>query len=119
MSGHNAVEDAVRSLSLTDVASGRRRQRRPYRVVALDGHDLNGPVEMGVELLPVGTGQRYDLTFRMPASGRVRLLDVRPQAGGAEPARDRASLGEGALPKLNGSMPLFDRSKPLGYVSAN
>lgn len=89
----------------------------PYRVIALDGHDLNGPTEMGVELLPVGTGQRYDLAFRVPASGRVRLLDVRPQTGSAEPARDWASLGEGALPQLNTGMPVFDRSKPLGYVS--
>jgi len=91
----------------------------PYRVIALDGHDLNGPTEMGVELLPVGTGQRYDLAFRMPASGQVRLLDVRPQTGSAEPARDWASLGEGAVPQLNAGMPVFDRSKPLGYVSGS
>ncbi|HKA51791.1 MAG TPA: multicopper oxidase family protein [Candidatus Dormibacteraeota bacterium] len=91
----------------------------PYRVIALDGHDLNGPTEMGVELLPLGTGQRYDLAFRMPASGRVRLLDVRPQTGSAEPARDWASLGDGAMPQLNAGMPVFDRSKPLGYVSGS
>jgi len=90
-----------------------------YRVIALDGHDLNEPAELGVELLPVGTGQRYDLAFRMPASGRVRLLDVRPQTGSVEPARDWASLGEGPLPQLNASMPVFDRSKPLGYVSTS
>jgi len=90
-----------------------------YRVIALDGHDLNEPAELGVELLPVGTGQRYDLVFRMPESGQVRLLDVRPQTGSAEPARDWASVGEGPAPQLNAAMPVFDRSKPLGYVSGS
>jgi len=49
----------------------------------------------------------------------VRLLDVRPQTGSAEPARDWASLGEGPLPQLNASMPVFDRSRPLGYVATS
>jgi FtsP/CotA-like multicopper oxidase with cupredoxin domain len=88
-----------------------------YRVVALDGHDLNAPTNLGVKLLPLGTGQRYDLAFQMPGSGQVRLFDVRPQTGSAEPSRDWASLGDGSLPQLTAGMPVFDRSKPLGYVS--
>ena len=48
---------------------------------SLDGHDLNRPQELGPELLPIGTGQRYDLVFRMPSSGQVRLFDMRPQLG--------------------------------------
>ncbi len=48
----------------------------PYRVVALDGHDLNGPQLIGPEVLPLGAGQRYDIELRMPAAGVVRLVDV-------------------------------------------
>ncbi len=48
----------------------------PYKVIALDGHDLNQPGALGPEQLPVGEGQRYDLAFTMPASGQVRLLDA-------------------------------------------
>ncbi len=46
----------------------------PYTVIALDGHDLHDPAPLGPQVLPVGTGQRYDLAFRMPATGQVRLV---------------------------------------------
>jgi FtsP/CotA-like multicopper oxidase with cupredoxin domain len=46
----------------------------PYTVIALDGHDLHAPAPLGPQVLPVGTGQRYDLAFRMPANGQVRLV---------------------------------------------
>ena len=45
----------------------------PYRVVALDGHDLNQPEEIAGHILPVGSGQRYDLVFRMPTTGTVQV----------------------------------------------
>lgn len=84
----------------------------PYRVISLDGHDLNQPQELGPELLPIGTGQRYDLAFQMPASGQVTLLDERPQTGSRVPRTEWLSLGEGAVPQVPipnaGSLPRFD-----------
>jgi FtsP/CotA-like multicopper oxidase with cupredoxin domain len=38
-----------------------------YRVVALDGQDLNEPQLLGPERLPLGMGQRADVVFTMPA----------------------------------------------------
>src|SRR5262249_17370163 len=72
----------------------------PYKVIALDGHDLNKPQELGPELVPIGTGQRYDLVFQMPASGQVKLIDERPQTGNRVPLRDWVNLGSGAAPAL-------------------
>lgn len=46
----------------------------PYTVVAIDGHDLNGPTPLQNAPLPIGTGQRYDIRFQMPASGAVALF---------------------------------------------
>jgi FtsP/CotA-like multicopper oxidase with cupredoxin domain len=80
----------------------------PYQVIALDGHDLNQPQELGPELLPVGTGQRYDLAFRMPASGQVTLLDQRPKTGSRTPRSEWASLGEGSVPPVPAALPTFD-----------
>jgi FtsP/CotA-like multicopper oxidase with cupredoxin domain len=48
----------------------------PYRVVALDGRNLNGPGELGPERLPLGMGQRADVVFTMPAGHAVRLVDT-------------------------------------------
>ena len=70
----------------------------PYRVIALDGHDLNGPADLGPELLPIGTGQRYDLAFRMPASSKVRLADNRPTQGSQHVRTWTVTVGEGAVP---------------------
>jgi FtsP/CotA-like multicopper oxidase with cupredoxin domain len=82
----------------------------PYRVMALDGHDLNQPQTLGPELLPVGMGQRYDLEFRMPSGSSVRLLDLRPQTGGAVPLREWATIGTGPAPAqpAPGTLPTFD-----------
>ena len=70
----------------------------PYRVIALDGHDLNGPTDLGPELLPIGIGQRYDLAFRMPASSKVRLVDNRPAQGSQQVRTWTVTIGEGAVP---------------------
>jgi FtsP/CotA-like multicopper oxidase with cupredoxin domain len=92
----------------------------PYRVISLDGHDLNQPQELGPELLPVGTGQRYDLLFRMPATGQVALRDLRPQTGGRALARLWATLGDGAAPPAPaGSLPRFDRTAPRQYSGSS
>jgi FtsP/CotA-like multicopper oxidase with cupredoxin domain len=52
----------------------------PYRVVALDGRDLDQPQELGPRRIQIGMGQRADLIFTMPASGAVRLVDTESQA---------------------------------------
>jgi FtsP/CotA-like multicopper oxidase with cupredoxin domain len=52
----------------------------PYRVVALDGRDLNQPQELGPRRISIGMGQRADLVFTMPASGSVRLVDTESQS---------------------------------------
>jgi FtsP/CotA-like multicopper oxidase with cupredoxin domain len=70
----------------------------PYKVAALDGHDLNQPQEIGPELLPLGVGQRTDLEFRMPGEGQVKLFDERlPLASGQE-RKETVSIGSGATP---------------------
>jgi FtsP/CotA-like multicopper oxidase with cupredoxin domain len=92
----------------------------PYRVVALDGHDLNQPQELGPELLRVGTGQRYDLAFRMPSAGQVALRDLRPQSGGRVPQSLWATVGEGAVSEVPaGAVPRFDRGAPLQYAGSS
>ena len=99
----------------------------PYTIIALDGYDLNQPTLLGPELLPIGTGQRYDLAFTMPASGQVRLSFVSPDAPTPAvqqgpnigdiifgPSKIRHNevviLGEGAVPPqpAAGSLPVFD-----------
>lgn len=47
----------------------------PFEVIALDGHDLNGPTSLSNVALPIGPAQRYDISFVMPASGSVALID--------------------------------------------
>jgi FtsP/CotA-like multicopper oxidase with cupredoxin domain len=73
-----------------------------YSVVALDGHDLNGPRAIGPERLKIGIGQRYDLSFTMPAHGAVRLVDT----SGTE----TVTLGDGPVPQVPNlaQLPAFD-----------
>jgi FtsP/CotA-like multicopper oxidase with cupredoxin domain len=48
----------------------------PFQVIALDGHDLNGPTPLTNVSLPIGSAQRTDLSFVMPAGGSVALIDA-------------------------------------------
>jgi FtsP/CotA-like multicopper oxidase with cupredoxin domain len=72
-----------------------------YQVVALDGHDLNEPEEISAQIMPIGSGQRYDLVFRMPESGIVRLV--------GEDFTATVTLGQGeiVIPDLS-TLPTFD-----------
>jgi len=72
----------------------------PYSVVAVDGHDLSGPPELGPELLTIGSGQRFDLAFRMPANGHVRLIDagLLPVGRAVSNRVESVSFGEGGAP---------------------
>lgn len=88
----------------------------PYRVVALDGHDLNQPAMLGPAVLAVGAGQRYDLVFQMPATGQVWLLDTAsdtlPGAGPDIPAhKSLLQMLEGLEP---GGVPTHSESITLG-----
>jgi FtsP/CotA-like multicopper oxidase with cupredoxin domain len=97
----------------------------PYRVVALDGRDLNQPQQLGPRRIAVGMGQRADLVFTMPASGAVRLVDTESQShsSGVQGAIAAASgaarlpevtVGDGAPPAIThpDTLPAFD---PLHY----
>jgi len=84
----------------------------PFKVIALDGHDLNGPQWLNETPLPLGAAQRYDLLFQMPSTDSVTLLtgdDSDPQHYQDAPA---LVLGQGALPAvLPGVKPWFDLTK--------
>ncbi len=95
----------------------------PYRVVALDGHDLNAPSLLGPQRVQLGMGQRADLVFTMPAAGAVRLVDSRtagsPSAlqrffGPPARAGETVTIGDGAPPPAvdAAALPVFD---PLSY----
>ncbi|HEX2911537.1 MAG TPA: multicopper oxidase family protein [Chloroflexia bacterium] len=64
-------------------------------VVALDGHDLNAPTPLENTRFPIAPAQRYDLRFRMPASGTVTLLDANP---GSLPANQHPAVIIGSTP---------------------
>jgi FtsP/CotA-like multicopper oxidase with cupredoxin domain len=53
----------------------------PFRVVALDGVDLNGPTELSDQALRVPAGGRYDLAFTMPANPVRLSVEGARQAG--------------------------------------
>ncbi|GIP23352.1 metallo-oxidoreductase [Paenibacillus sp. J22TS3] len=43
----------------------------PFRVMAMDGHDLHEPGLLKETMIPIGAGQRYDLLIQVPGSGKV------------------------------------------------
>ncbi|TDC47607.1 multicopper oxidase family protein [Jiangella ureilytica] len=57
-----------------------------FRLVAVDGRDLNEPGELSERGLRLPAGGRYDLTFTMPASSVVLTVDgeVRLRMGGGD-----------------------------------
>ena len=81
----------------------------PATVIALDGHDLNAPTPLPVTRLPLASAQRYDLSFRMPSSGAVQLVDADPQAR-PEGQHPVVQIGSGAAPApaYPADAPLFD-----------
>ncbi len=81
----------------------------PFKVIALDGHDLNGPQWLNETPLPIGSAQRYDLLFQMPTTRSVALVtanDNTPQQYQAMPA---LIFGQGTVPlALPAVKPWFD-----------
>ena len=49
----------------------------PFRVLAIDGHDLIGPGLLGARRLPLAAGGRIDIGFAMPRGG-VRSASREP-----------------------------------------
>lgn len=47
-----------------------------FQVMALDGHDLHEPQVIKEQILPIGSGQRFDVLLTMPKSGSVQLIDL-------------------------------------------
>ncbi|WP_224753189.1 multicopper oxidase family protein [Paenibacillus terricola] len=43
----------------------------PFRVVAMDGHELHEPGLLERTIVPIGAGQRYDLLIQVPRTGKV------------------------------------------------
>ncbi|KZE43128.1 copper oxidase [Brevibacillus parabrevis] len=50
----------------------------PFQVIALDGRNLIGGTSIDNTILPIGPAQRYDISFRMPQKGSVKLVNVDP-----------------------------------------
>jgi FtsP/CotA-like multicopper oxidase with cupredoxin domain len=93
----------------------------PFRVVAIDGTDLNGPTPIEGRTLELGGGARYDVSFVMPDAG-VRLgvegSSTALVLGQEEIAAPETSLGEifdpadygQPKPTLLGTTTRFDRT---------
>ncbi|GCE31691.1 metallo-oxidoreductase [Dictyobacter alpinus] len=89
----------------------------PFTVTAMDGADINKPQPLSESILSVGSGQRYDLRFQMPAQGAVRLVEVDDK--GKPTDGISAIIGDGNAPTAlhNANPPIFDfthygQSKP-------
>lgn len=83
----------------------------PYRIAALDGHDLNEPQELGPQRIPLGMGQRADIVFTMPASGSVRLVGLKGiELPFVSPSAASVTIGDGpaSTTKDPSSFPRFD-----------
>jgi len=89
----------------------------PYAIVALDGHDLNEPQQLGPERIPLGMGQRADILFRMPAGGGVRVTGIKgsqsPLPFGPRQSTASLTIGDGPAPATidPGSLPRFDLTR--------
>ena len=81
----------------------------PFKVVSLDGHDLNGPQWLNETPIPIGTAQRYDLLFQMPMHGSVSLV-VADENDNQHYLRTPALVfGQGTVPStLPAVKPWFD-----------
>ena len=71
----------------------------PFKVVSLDGHDLSGPQWLNTVPVPIGTAQRVDLLFQMPAHGAVFLITANDQQNNQQYQRfPSVVIGQGTVP---------------------
>ncbi len=81
----------------------------PFKVVSLDGHDLNQPQWLNAVPLPIGAAQRYDLLFQMPAHGSVALVAADETTNQRYLAAPAVVIGQGGVPAtLPALKPWFD-----------
>lgn len=86
----------------------------PYKIAALDGHDLNEPQELDPQRISLGMGQRADLVFKMPATDSVRLVGFTGLAAPwASASTASVTIGDGTAPSTVDlrSLPRFDLTK--------
>jgi FtsP/CotA-like multicopper oxidase with cupredoxin domain len=83
----------------------------PFRVSALDGHDLHEPQELRDVRLPLGAAQRYDLDFVMP-NRAVALIDADPR-GNPVGQRPAVTLGAGPNSREAGLALAYPEDAPL------
>jgi FtsP/CotA-like multicopper oxidase with cupredoxin domain len=72
----------------------------PFKVIALDGHDLNGPQWLNETPLPLGSAQRYDLLFQMPSTRSVALVTATDNAPPQYQAVPALVFGQGVVPSV-------------------
>ncbi|XVQ85125.1 multicopper oxidase family protein [Microbispora siamensis] len=88
----------------------------PYRLVAVDGTDLNGPGTLGRAGLRLAAGGRYDLAFTMPSGPVLLRVDDRtdsvrlmPASGPPGAGEDTAAAGASATATADpGAVPAAD-----------
>lgn len=90
-----------------------------FQVIALDGHDITGGDPISKTILPIGAAQRYDISFKIPQTGSVKLIDADPSAD--ERKMIAATFGTGDVANTNGdptNFMWFDFAK-YGDASSN
>lgn len=79
----------------------------PFKVIALDGHDINDPQYVQNQQLPIGMAQRVDIEFTMPQSGSVELLE---QSG-----EQSWTLGQGPVNNLPANINTLPQFNYMNY----
>jgi FtsP/CotA-like multicopper oxidase with cupredoxin domain len=72
----------------------------PFKVIALDGHDLNAPQWLNETPLPIGSAQRYDLFFQMPSTRSVALVTVADGDPSHYQSAPALVVGQGVVPSV-------------------
>ncbi|HET8842014.1 MAG TPA: multicopper oxidase family protein [Ktedonobacteraceae bacterium] len=93
----------------------------PFKVISLDGHDLTGPQWLNETPVPVGSGQRYDLLFQMPAHSSVSLVAANETDSQQYMRTPAVVIGQGnvpsALPALKSWFDLTTYGEPAHQAS--
>lgn len=98
----------------------------PYKIVAMDAYEINKPTDLDGHQFAIGSGQRFDLEFKMPDSGAVQLINLDnpvkssnfvkrcffTPSSAAKNQSLKAVFGDGATPSVDlanlSQKPLFD-----------
>jgi FtsP/CotA-like multicopper oxidase with cupredoxin domain len=75
----DAKPDDIVRLRVVNTASNTHEMTlvgAPFKVIAIDGSDIHEPTNLNAVQLPIAASQRYDLEFRMPELGAVKLVNI-------------------------------------------